>query len=371
MVCGSRLLSIFCLLAFIDAAPSWASKTTYTNANPVGWMHMLPTGETPGWTENAWLNLELSQSNIWNKKLDATNLTTGQTVSYEADFEQGSIVLDTGFALGSHFSFGIEAPFASRGGGILDQFIDQFHMFIGSDRFSRNYNPFFSDNFGVQTNGQDQIYQTNLTAVGNMKVKLKYWALQWRGSKNGSCDCGLAFSGQAKFPLAQSRSGMTSGHNDYSFLVHLGAPLFKDSGIWATAAFTTLGRNEIFADWPQRRYAQMYELAMDLAFTDHWGLLLSARTESPIMNKGELAFQYSSSNSLAQAAERGATGWNSLVYWRSSQGFGFRWRASAGHELSLLLVEDWGLGSQDQRGDDFYVNNAPDIEFVTKLHLSF
>lgn len=347
-----------------------ASKTSFHVPHPIGWMHDLPVGETPGWSGRFWVNLELSQGNIWNDEFDLTDRRNGDIYTYKADYEQTSVITDIGFALGDRWSFGIEAPFAARGGGVMDDFIDQFHIFIGAERFLRNQNQDFGKSYVVETNSQSEV-QNTWSAVGNLKFKTKYWLWQWRGSKNGSCDCGLAVSGQVKVPLAEPRSGYTSGSNDYSMLVHLGAPIGKQSGIWATAGFTALGENEVFKKWPRRKWAQMYELSMDFAFTDSWGLILQGRVESPIMHKSDLSFNYSTVDPDDQTIYRVASGWNSLVLWRGSESAGFRWRSRGGTQVNFLIVEDWWIGKQDSKKDGRYVNNAPDVAFVSQLHFGF
>ncbi len=358
---------IFIVLSGFNAA---ANKPSYRLSHPIGWMHQLPVGEAPGWGKSLWFNLELNQGNVWNDEFNLTNDTTGQILTYQADFEQGSVIAEMGFALGKRLAVSVEAPFASRGGGVLDDFIDQFHILIGSERFQRNHNGDFGNRYEVKTSGTGQM-QPTLTAVGNVKLKMKYWMWQWRGSQNGSCECGFALSAQVKAPLAKSTSGWSSGHYDYSLLAHLGAPLFTNSGVWATAGFTGLGKNDVFKDWPQRRWAQMYELTFDFGFGQKWGFIMQARAESPIMNKGELSYNYTTTDPRGQVAFRIASGWNSLVYWRGSQSLGPRWRSRNGHQINLLLVEDWGVGDHDNRQDNLYVNNAPDVAFVLQLHTQF
>lgn len=360
----------FGLIILVFSLAAQASKPSYHLSHPVGWMHALPVGETPGWSKSAWFNLELNYGNVWNDQFDVTNKNSEKILTYSADFEQGSVIADLGVAVSSRWALGVEIPFASRGGGFLDDFIDQFHLLIDSDRFLRPYNNEFDNLYSVQTNNEDQIRQTD-TAVGNLKLKTKYWLWQWRGSANGSCDCGFAVSGQVKFPTAKANSGWSSGHHDYSLLVHLGAPLGTQSGIWATAGFTALGENETFRDWPRRRWAQMYELSMDFAFANSWGVLLQARTESPIMHKQDLSYNHYTSDPDAQKAYRVASGWNSLVHWRGSQSAGLRWRSQSGHQANLLIIEDWALGRQDSRSDKLYVTNAPDVAFALQFHFSF
>lgn len=360
----------FLLFLILFSTTVGATKPSYYLPHPIGWMHGLPVGENPGWTGSFWINFEINQGNIWNEEFDMLNKKTGKTLTYEADFEQTSLVTDLGFAVTDWWSLGISAPFASRGGGIMDDFIDQFHVATGSERFQRNANHEFNKSYIVESAGVTQFGEKKWSAVNYFKYKTKFWLLKWRGSDAGSCDCGFSVGGQVKVPLGESHNGMSSGHHDFSLTTHLGIPLGENSGIWATAAFTKLGRNEVYRDFPMRRFAQMYELTMDLGF-EHWGIILQARTESPIMNKNDLDYKYTTTVPNAQLAYRVASGWNSLVYWRGSQSLGARWRSDTGHQINFLIVEDWGLGGQDSRVDKLYVNNAPDVAFVTQFHLNF
>ncbi len=347
-----------------------ASKTSFHVPHPISWMHDLPVGETPGWSKNVWFNLELSQANIWNDQFDLTDRRTGDIYTYSADYEQTSFISELGIALSKQWAFAIEVPLAARGGGFLDDFIDQFHIFIGAERFLRPDNQDFGKHYIVRTNGVSEIGNT-WTAVGNLKFKLKYWAWKWQGSVNGSCDCGLAFSAQAKVPLAAKRSGWTSGHEDYSGLIHFGAPINEASGIWATAGMTYLGDNEIFHKWPRNRWIQMYELSMDLALGDYWGVILQGRVESPFMRKSDLSYNYTTSIPQDQLVYRVASGWNSLVLWRGNEYAGLRWRSFGGTQVNFLIGEDWWFGKQDFPRDGRYTNNAPDVNFVVQLHFPF
>ncbi|MBX7231365.1 MAG: DUF3187 family protein [Bdellovibrionales bacterium] len=348
-----------------------ASKTSFNLSHPLGWMHLLPVGETPGWRGDIWFNFELSESNVWNNKFSATNLSTGKTLSYKSDFEQSSAILDFGFPLAERWSFGSTLAYAGRSGGVLDDFIDHFHVLIGSERFLRNTNSSYGNSLSVETGNVNKVTNPSWYAVGNLKFKLKYWMIKWIGSLNGSCDCGVALSAQIKVPLAQPSSGWTSGHNDYSVLLHLGAPVGEASGIWFTAGITNLGKNELMQDWPMNSWSQMYELSMDLAFTDRWGVILQARAESPFMDRKQLEIIYPSNYTGNLTAYRVSTGWNSLVLWRGSESIGFRWRGLTGQQISFLIVEDWGLGNQDSLSDRRYTNNAPDVSFLTQVYFGY
>lgn len=351
--------------------PAFATRTSYSNAHPVGWMHMLPKGETPGWSQPQWLNLEFNHANIWNNQFDMTDRRTGDVYTYKADFEQSSTIAEVGWQLASDLALSIEIPYANRNGGFLDDFIDQFHVIIGSDRFLRHLNDVFDNDFSVRVNGEERLTSKHGQGVGNFKTKLKWWLWQWRSPTPGVCDCGLSVSAQVKFPTQKRGLGLSSGTNDYSLLAHLGMPMWKYAGAWFTTGMTRVGKNETFDGWPRREWLQFSELSFDLGFDQHWGLILQGRLESPLMMKEHLSYNYIYTDERGQQAERVASGWNSLVHWRGSQSIGFRYRWGQGSQVNLLMIEDWGIGRKDGRSDMLYVNNAPDVAFISQLHFVF
>lgn len=332
---------------------------------------MLPVGETPGWSQPQWMNFELNHANIWNMQFNMTDRRTGDVYSYKADFEQSSAILETGWALTNFLAFALEIPYANRNGGFLDDFIDQFHVFIRGNRFLRHLNEPFGNSMSVQKNGEEQLGSEHGEGVGSVKAKLKLWLLQWRSPTPGVCECGFALSAQAKFPTTNRDRGLSSGSRDYSGLVHLGVPLWKYAGVWATAAFTKLGSNDTFGDWPRREWLQMYELTFDLGLGPNFGVLIQGRTESPFMMREHLDYNYTTADRDGQTAERIASGWNSLVNWRGSQALGIRWRWGQGSQVNFMMIEDWGLGDKDERNDKLYVNNAPDVAFISQWHFVF
>jgi hypothetical protein len=115
----------------------------------------------------------------------------------------------------------------------------------------------------------------------------------------------------------------------------------------------------------------MYELSLDLAVGPAWGLMLQARTESPLFRKENLEFQYTYSTDKERTVERVASAWNALTAWRGSQAIGFRYRWGQGSQVNFLFVEDWGTGDKDERGEWLYVNNAPDIALINSWHFVF
>lgn len=351
---------IFLFLFFTQTA--FAQLTSHHLAHPVGWMYFLPTGETPGWQHSKWFNLDLSQSNVFNRSSKFTNLRTGQTIQYEADFEQSSMVIEAGHSPIENLMISFEVPIAYRGGGVFDNFIDEFHKTIQSDRFLRNTVGSSKTNFSIYSDDEERLKTSYFSGVlSTMKSKMKYWLVHW------GKEYGLSVSTQLKTGIGP-KNGFKSGGFDMSFLVHAGAPLWQQSGIWFTAAYTKISPNNIFYDWSSREWLQMYELTADFALTDHWGLTGFMRMESPLFNVGEFAFQYTEDSAKKRTQERTASGWNSLMYWRGSQAMGGRYRWDGGDQLNFLVIEDWGIGGYDQRASFFYVNNAPDVAFVLQLH---
>lgn len=360
------------LAMLLVALPICASAmTSYRNSGPLSWMHQLPPGETPGWSTGAWFDIELNHANIWNKEFSMTDRRTGDLYTYYADFEQSSAILEMGGALNKSFALSLEIPYAYRNGGFLDDFIDQFHVAIGSSRFMRNINHDFQEKFRIETNGENRLTTEPGEGVSSWKLKLKYWLWQKRAKTPGICECGFALSLQSKFPFQHWAQGLSSGTTDHSGLVHLGLPFWKHSGMWATAGFTKVGKSAVFEGWPKRQWLQMYELTLNLGLGPKWGVILQARTESPLFMKEHLDYNYTMTEPEGQTAERVASGWNSMMHWRGSESIGLRRVWGAGSQVNLMIVEDWGTGRHDSRGDWLYVNNAPDVIFLTQMHFVF
>ncbi len=363
-------LSVAVVALLLGAFSALAAPVSFRNAHPVAWMHLLPVGEQPGWTKRGWVSIELNHANVWNNEFTMTDKRTGDIYTYEADFEQSSAILNLGLALSSTLALGLELPYANRNGGFLDDFIDQFHQTIRTDRFLRHLNDPFGNSFIVRKNGEDRLTTVHGEGLGSHKLKFKWWPLQWRSPTPGLCDCGVGFSAQVKFPTQRRTTGLSSGEKDYSGLAHIGLPLGKYSAAWATAAFTKLGGNENLNGWPRREWLQMYELSLDIGFGSSFGLILQARTESPLLMREHLSYNYTYITEAGQLAERVASGWNSLVEWRGSQSLGLRWLWKSGSSANFMLVEDWGLGSRGLPSEWNYVNNAPDIAFISQWHFT-
>lgn len=360
---------IFMIVGF--SIPAHAIRSSYRNVNPVGWMYLQPVGEMPGWSGEAWANFEVNHANIWNMQANIRDKRTNSIYTYKADYEQSTAVLELGAPLSQNFALTFEIPYTNRNGGFLDDFIDQFHQLIQSDRFLRHLNDNFANSYVIQKDGVDRLATERGQGVGNTKAKLKYWPVKWLSPTPGLCDCGFAISGQVKLPTQSRKFGLSSGNNDYTGMAHLGVPLGQFSAVWATAAISKLGPNENFAGWPRRDWQQMYELSLDLGVNASWGMVLQARTESPLFRKEQLEYQYNYTTEKEQMVERVASGWNALTAWRGSQTIGFRYRWGMGSQVNLLFMEDWGTGDKDKRGEKLYVTNAPDIAIVNQWHFTF
>ncbi|RME16302.1 MAG: DUF3187 family protein [Bdellovibrio sp.] len=344
--------------------------TSYRLPNPLGWMHFLPAGEAPGWQKPFWVQLEMGHANIWNAPIDLQNNTNGDLYSYFADFETSYSVLEMGFALFPSLSLSFEVPYTYMGTGFLDALIDAFHVMIGGNRYSRPNYPRDAFNFDIKTNGVDYFPENTsyFDGVNNWKIKSKWWFYQ---KKSYSCACGLSLSLQVKFPGRTNTNMLSSGDLDYSALLHMGFPIFKESAMWLTMGATYLGENKAFEGWPRYRVIQMYESSFDFSVDRYWGILFQVRAESPFMKREGLTIIDYSGDPYQEVVNRVSSGWNSLVNWRGSEAFGARYRTSSGSQWNFLFIEDWGAGGYDDRGDYLYVNNAPDLVFLLQYFSSF
>jgi len=366
------LSTILLIITALGVAVSVSGETiSYRLAHPVGWMHLLPVGEAPGWSQSRWFNLEVAQANIWGIPFEMTDKRNGNVYFYQADYEQTSAIANFGWALGSQVAVAFEVPYANHNGGFLDDFIDQFHVLIQSDRFQRQMHPKFSNKLVIKKNGVDQLSSSHAEGVGSLKTKLKIWFWQIKSATPGACDCGAAASFHVKAPTQKAERGLSSGGIDYTGMLNIGFPLFEASGFWFTTAVTYLDGNKVFRDWPMRRWLQMYEASLTFGITQSWSFVLQGRYESPLFSKEHVEFTYNYDQPRNRDLERSNSGWNSLMYWRGSESFGFKYRWSDGDYANFLFVEDWGRGKYDSSGAVTYINNAPDVQFLTQWHFGF
>lgn len=357
--------AVCCAISRADAPPS------YHLQHPLSTMHGLPSGEQPGWNKSWWFNFEISNGNIWNAPLTMIDKRNGNQYDYTADFEQNNLYIEFGGALSKFFALSLEVPIVEKSGGIMDAVIDDFHLLINNFRFNRQYYPKNQNIFSVKTNNVEYYTNDNTeNGIGNLKLKLKWWFLQWFGFDEGSCPCGVSLSSQTKFSVQDKKQANTTGGIDQSLLLHIGVPFFDSSAMWFTGGYTWLSEMPAMKGWPRYNQSQFYELNIDLGLTEKWGLLLGARAESPFLKRDDLDYFDTTANAKVRAENRVASGWNSLVYWRGSESLGLRYRSLSGNQWQVLIVEDWGIGSQDS-ADGRYTNDAPDVEFVLQMNLNW
>ncbi len=365
-----RITSLIFVWAFLFSATGRAAWTGPRPVHPLGWMHMLPGGETPGWSSETRLEVGSNVANIWNAPLTLLNAQNSKTLTYAADFEQVSTYVEKGFAVTPWFAMSIEGAYAHRHGGGLDRFIDDFHVDIDSHRFRRQYYDTNKSYFQATSDGVGKFTSESSSGLSNWKLKLKVWPVQLR-QPNSNCPCGIGFSAQIKFPGTNSYRGLSSGHTDISGLVHVGIPLGVDSRFFLTTGVTTLGDNPAFADWPRRRAILMFDSSLDLNISGGFGLLLHAHAGSPLIDQTPLAITYPEYADPNYKEQRLSTGWNSLVFWRIYESLGLRWRSKGGTQISLMFTEDLGINDYDEVGDWLYVNNSPDIMATAHLLIPF
>lgn len=370
-----KWISYFVTMGFVACVSLYAradAPVTFRQQHPLAWIHGLPTGEIPGWSQKWWTNFEVSHANVWNAPLTMDDTRNGRQYQYTADFEQTNALLEVGHALTDRFAFSVEVPYSYRSGGTLDGFIDGFHVWLGNRRYNRQYYPKNQNIYSVKTDGVEYYNSDDhlSTGVANLRLKLKFWMLKWNGKQKGSCPCGVAISSQTKIPVQNEKYGGTTGDIDQSFLLHLGVPLFTSSSMWFTAGYTKLGDNPAMSGWPRYEEITLYEGNFDFAFSAHWGILLSARAESPFLKSQYLEYFDTATDPAIVSRNRAASGWNSLVRWRGTQALGFRYRTSAGSQTQFLVAEDWGIGPYDA-SDKIYSNGASDVSFILQTQIQW
>lgn len=331
-------------------------------------MYQLPVGEAPGWTAPFWLDVQASESNVWNRSMRVLDRETGRVFEYEADYQASILVLNAGAQLGEALAFTVELPYMRRHPGNTDRFIEDWHTTFGFFNYLRGEGPRNAARVRVAVDGQETFLDTSAAdGLSSVKLKLKHRLFR----TDGVCPCGFSVSLQANLPVNGARRGLSSGTEGTSLLAHAGFPVGAASGIYFTTGVSVLGNNPVFAEWPVNRVTAMGDLSMDLEVGGGWGFLASLTAYSPWM-KSRFDFLPESSDPVGAKRQRISSGYNSLFRWRGYQNYGVRYRwGESGSQFSLFLFEDFGFGDYDGRKDITYNNNSPDVLIGTQLSLRF
>ncbi len=302
--------------------------------------------------------------------MDLQDKRNSDIYSFGADFEQTLFHLEGGFALSDDLSLSVALPILTRSGGIMDRPLDDWHIFVGADRFRRHQFPADQNRFTIQKNGEERLGTNQASGLSHSLIKLKWWLFKKEESPRPEME-GLAISFQTRLPLRGPNSTLTTGNTEGSLLIHAGSRISSWAYFWFTAGFSKLSPNPIFAGWPTRQWSQLYEGWFEIPLGAKWDLVFQLRYESPLLDKEHLEFLYVSTDPKSQSAERAASGWNGLTAWRGSEAIGARYRSSEKLAFSLLFQEDWALGDNDGRKNFLYVHGSPDVAIIGNLYLAF
>lgn len=348
-----------------------ASVVSYRSTHPIAWMHGLPTGESPGWSDERWFITELQHGNFWNAEMDLKDQRTGELYTYSTDFEQLMVQLEAGFKINEHIALSAALPMTSRFGGFLDRPLDDWHRFVGADRFRRHHFPWNQNNFSIKKNGIELLETNQSSGLNSGLVKLKWWLLKPKEEVARPEFHGLSISLQGRLPLRGSKSALTTGHAEGSALIHGGGSLFGIGYYWISAGITKLSSNPVFSGWPTRQWAQVYETWLEFPIAKKWDFIAQLRYESPLLDKQHLEFQYTTAGEKMRSAERAASGWNGLTAWRGSEALGFRYHLKEKKNILFLFQEDWALGDNDGRKNFLYVHGTPDVALIAQFQTQF
>lgn len=337
--------------------------------HPLDWMYQLPVGEVPGWRTPFWVNLETSESNVWNRPTTLVDRQSGQLNTYEVDYQMSIAVLDAGFEIAPDLAFAVELPYARRHPGNSDEFIEDWHAIFAFYNYQRSAFPDNRTRVAVTAGGVSN-YDDNAPADGLSSVKLKL-KKRLLGADISTCPCGLAVSLQANLPLHGDRRALSSGTQTWSALLHAGLPIGSESGLYLTTGFSMFRENRFFSGWPMHKTSMMGDASLDIGIMDGFGVFGSMSAYSPWM-RDRLDFVSPAVDPKTVKADRLSSGFNSLLRWRGYQTYGVRYRwGESGDQFAVYTLEDWGLGDYDDRKDVVYTNNSPDVLIGTQLSLRF
>lgn len=358
--------SLFLLVTLFFYSNLCQSQTlTARPTHPLDWQHMLPTGESPGWRSDSWVEFEAIEANYWAATATFRNKKTNKELTFTADYEQTSVFVELGKALSKKFAVAIEVPYAGRSEGTTtDRIINDFHELLHFDDFGRTLHPYGQKIFETSTNGVRRGPYEAPSGFGNIKLKLKYWPIQWKRNT------GLGFSFQVKVPTENEQKGMTSGYFDYSGLMNAAFPMGAKSTFYTTLGVTYAEKNWMFNDWPRNKFLYLIDFTFDVGISEKWGVILDFSFRSPFMKRKDIEIEYSTSTAKEQAYEKLASGYNSLVEYRGSQMIGVRRNFGKNNVWLAYFLEDWGPGDRDNNHDMVYSSGQPDFGIGTKFILS-
>lgn len=309
------------------------------------------------------MDFTITNSNHWAAPGNFINRKTQNDLTFTADYEQTAFFIEMGKPLSKKYAVSLEVPYVARHeGAMTDKLINSFHKFFDFDNFGRPSHPYGQKIFETSTNGTRRGPLEAPSGAGNLKLKLKYWPIQWKNKT------GVGASASVKAPIDDAEKGMTSGGFDYHGAIHLGYPIGQRSAVFSTLAFSYLNDNWMFSDWPRNKFLWMFDVMFDLALNQKWSVVLDFMFQSPLMKKDDLGFVYTGSTIEEQVYEKVASGYFSLVEIRGQQMIGVKRTFGKNHFWSAYFIEDWGFGDKDNNNDMVYHNGQPDFGIGFKIN---
>lgn len=369
-----KILKLACAFLLTFGGFAYGSTLSPRSTHPLAFMHGLPSGESPGWKNKKWFHSELQYGNYWNAPSSFEDKRTGDFYTYRTDFEQALLYLESGFALNKELAVSVGLPIVYRYGGFMDQALDDWHIFVGADRFRRPYFQKNKSRWSIERNGIEQLTSPTSNGLGNALLKMKYWFYQIHDPEGEPAykeSLGASISTQIALPLRGASSGLSTGNTELSALLHFGSHVAGKLYFWGSASLTKKAPSPLMTDWPQKTWAQMYEACFEYKLKENWTLIAQLRYESPLMEASYLNFIYHSTEDKYQDAERAASGWNGLTSWRATESLGFRYRVAENKTFTFLFQEDFTLGDNDGRGNIFYVHGTPDVALIGQFQVQY
>lgn len=350
---------ISCLFVFYWALPTYGFLAA-PRLSPVSQMHALPRIEEPGWSTTKKITVDVTQANHWNAPSNFRRTDTGQILRATIDFEETNYNLTFVSAMSSWFQLGSELSWIDRGGGHLDQMIDQFHVDAKIYRFQRERYSRFESRFMTETDGVEKASRLTSSGLSNVVLRGKFWLAKWGDPKY---ETGLSLLFRHKQSIDDGLEGRSSGSQDQTFSLLTGTPITDSTVFYFSATYAQIGGNFYFRDWPRNSSIQMYEASFVIGLSEKFQLIISHGTESPFMDKGKLEFVPDDTREDRAFYDRSSSAFNHLTGWRGQQTAGVRFLFDPQSSLSFYFVEDWEYSDRDNTGDVISTSGAPDVAF--------
>ncbi|HEX9811692.1 MAG TPA: DUF3187 family protein [Burkholderiales bacterium] len=238
-------------LAAVSIAPTpsfadWFDPLPTFNQSPLAQIYGLPTPDAARVLNRGQYQARVSLEAA-NNFLSVTS--ANESLELDGETHRASVVFKTATANGE---WGIEIPYLSHSGGSLDDFIDDWHQFLGLPRGGRENAPVGRLQFIYTRDGVDRLRVTDASSgIGDIRL-----LAGWKQPDRDTTDRTLRAS--LKLPTGNAAQLHGSGAADFALWLSAACAIRSCGGTvaWnAHAGALLLGRGDVLSEQQRRLVA--------------------------------------------------------------------------------------------------------------------